>query len=476
MIKSVLVQELADSLGEEPKVVEAGSFLKPKVYVCLADDEKKYTVLSENSVYAFPDNDVVAVRTASSDLKDLQSDAKKFLKGLTKTAENKYADTTFYFIGQDWYSKKSFTVKLSLADIAAEKKARSEAKAHVPTIAHGAPGSEFSSATSAYTGKQLEAVVNEALPVVSKALRGDGWAKGERRHVKSVLAKVGGKELKELLKAAREMYDFYSRKRYQETSKSLDETYSEIAHLCHPLDMLRFGIDYVWDAFEATQELKKYDLPRDERDTVAALERYCRDLLPLARALAQIDNIVPAAKIVQVGELSAATRGMLVKHDLDPTTVRQPEIEITKKQVTVKVGGGFAKRTVSVSRILWPKDTIFGKAYLSKGSTTHSQCDACAHAIKDPFNWVPILIDDRKGRPHAMWVGHDCAKNLFGFEVEGDPIFDSSSASAKNVATVKDVAKLPEFGKDAEVVEVSSSDKPKSQVVDLADFIDWEAV
>lgn len=51
------------------------------------------------------------------------------------------------------------------------------------------------------------------------------------------------------------------------------------------------------------------------------------------------------------------------------------------------------------------------------------ESEELGHAIKDPFNWVPLLAYNHKKTPHALWVGRDCAEKLFGCEVEGDAIY-----------------------------------------------------
>lgn len=53
-------------------------------------------------------------------------------------------------------------------------------------------------------------------------------------------------------------------------------------------------------------------------------------------------------------------------------------------------------------------------------SASRHQCQACGHAIKNVFNWVPLVVDSAAGVPHAMWVGKDCAQTLFGVTVKGE--------------------------------------------------------
>lgn len=72
----------------------------------------------------------------------------------------------------------------------------------------------------------------------------------------------------------------------------------------------------------------------------------------------------------------------------------------------------------------WPKDTQHNKSRFFQ-SGKHMQCQACGHAIQNPYNWVPILAygHGAKPAPCSLWVGRDCAEKLFGCEVEGDAIY-----------------------------------------------------
>jgi len=72
--------------------------------------------------------------------------------------------------------------------------------------------------------------------------------------------------------------------------------------------------------------------------------------------------------------------------------------------------------------LLWPKNTVFDRGRFTQGH----QCQSCGHAIHNPYNWVPLLIDSQKGIPHALWVGRDCSASVFGVKVTGEVIIENN--------------------------------------------------
>jgi hypothetical protein len=69
-----------------------------------------------------------------------------------------------------------------------------------------------------------------------------------------------------------------------------------------------------------------------------------------------------------------------------------------------------------VGRMLWPEGTTHRESRYAHGS---SNCHACGHQIRSPYNWVPLVAQTATG-PVSLWVGRDCARNLFQAEVTGD--------------------------------------------------------
>lgn len=79
------------------------------------------------------------------------------------------------------------------------------------------------------------------------------------------------------------------------------------------------------------------------------------------------------------------------------------------------------KKTVyyTVAILLWPEGTVHGNSKY-QGTHANSQCEACGHAIKAAYNWVPLVIWGADEKPQSLWTGHDCARNLFGIKLTGE--------------------------------------------------------
>jgi hypothetical protein len=73
----------------------------------------------------------------------------------------------------------------------------------------------------------------------------------------------------------------------------------------------------------------------------------------------------------------------------------------------------------TIVRLLWPEGTVHG-ASRYHATNNNFQCQACGHAIKNAFNWVPLILWDTANKPKSLWVGRDCARNLFNIEMTGD--------------------------------------------------------
>lgn len=122
-----------------------------------------------------------------------------------------------------------------------------------------------------------------------------------------------------------------------------------------------------------------------------------------------------AVFIVDPSNVSPTVRKTLDGLKLDSKTIRVAPIEY--KEVEVALASG---RKVKALRafLVWPKGTVHNASRFHS-TDNNFQCQACGHAIRNPFNWVPVLVDNAKGVPHSIWVGRDCAKNLFGIELRG---------------------------------------------------------
>jgi len=92
-------------------------------------------------------------------------------------------------------------------------------------------------------------------------------------------------------------------------------------------------------------------------------------------------------------------------------TLEVPPVEWT--WIEQEVNGTTVR--VPVGRIIWPEGTRHGTSRYARGA---SHCHACGHAIGNPYNWVPLVAQTASG-PASLWVGADCARNLFNVDVSG---------------------------------------------------------
>lgn len=153
---------------------------------------------------------------------------------------------------------------------------------------------------------------------------------------------------------------------------------------------------------------------RDRKDAYDAIF-YFRTL---ASRAADLDNSRPKPVITTLGvspTITATLKDMGV--DGRPETVRVCPIEWHR--ITRIVDG--VVRTVSVGYLTWPANTKHNASRFARlKRAAGAPCQACGHSIRNGFNWVPLLIDDAQGTPHSLWVGRDCAHNIFGFKVTGE--------------------------------------------------------
>lgn len=142
-------------------------------------------------------------------------------------------------------------------------------------------------------------------------------------------------------------------------------------------------------------------------------------MAPLMALMDRWDNLRPAPTFTSVGVSKTITKTLeSMKLDLNPESIRVCPIEWAEEErVDEKTG---KVTIVKVGYLLWPEGTRHGKSRFTYGTARHAQCEACGHAIKNPFNWVPLLIDDKAGVPHSLWVGRDCSETIFGVKMEGE--------------------------------------------------------
>lgn len=256
-----------------------------------------------------------------------------------------------------------------------------------------------------YTGKSL-AGAQEALDLVSASEQQEFWLPGASRRAYSLLGKANV-----AIKAA----DPVMR----------SNTYDHPAY--RAIFAMKFG-----GVKDAPKLLATTPSPSSvseaDRPLTATARRWCEDFAPLARRMAELDARRPKPVIV-CGTLSravvdnvAAKLGLV----LDSIEVPPQTGEWVSEERPVKDRPGKTE-IVKVFRVTihWPPGTRHRRSKFSYGSRAgNNQCEACGHAIKDPYNWCPLMAREADGSYSSLWVGKDCAKKLLGCKVDsGEAIY-----------------------------------------------------
>ncbi len=141
---------------------------------------------------------------------------------------------------------------------------------------------------------------------------------------------------------------------------------------------------------------------------------FCRACQPVATLVKLLDNTRPKPVITSMG-VSPTVTATITRLNLKPESVRVCPVEWYEAKVLVNG----KEQTQWKARLLWPAGTVHGASKFH-ATKDNQQCQACGHAIKNPFNWVPLLVDGVDGKTYSLWVGKDCSKKLFGIEIKGE--------------------------------------------------------
>ena len=268
-----------------------------------------------------------------------------------------------------------------------------------------------------YSGKARDTIVSFTIPALVECEVLGCWKKGVARTVRATLNKQNV--------AARWARDV-------EAALRIERDYAHPLH--NALSNLRYGSYGRAPEMLAAASLEKirsgpylYTPTKGEgrgvaQDVGAALERWARAFAEVAELVALLDSRRPKPVVV-MGTLSPTVAQNVSAHvGVDISTIQSPAMhgEWVERLIKGK------KVTVYEVVIDWPDGTRHNKSRFLN-SASNSLCQACGHAIQDPYNWVPILAYGPSGgaatAPYSLWVGRDCARKLFGCEVEGDAVY-----------------------------------------------------
>lgn len=167
--------------------------------------------------------------------------------------------------------------------------------------------------------------------------------------------------------------------------------------------------------FDAARKTARNDL---EKEIVENGRRFAADFAEVAALITRLDATRPKPVFTSIGVSPTLTATLtdLGVGGASLDTIRPCPMEhVLVEKTNPKTGKKYFEYE---TRLVWPENTVHGASRYDQ-TRNNMQCQACGHAIKNAFNWVPLLVDVA-GVPHSLWVGRDCCKSLFGIEMKGE--------------------------------------------------------
>lgn len=287
-----------------------------------------------------------------------------------------------------------------------------------------------------YSGKSLHAITSIVFPALVEAEALGHWPQRARLSLK---VKAALNKQNQAIKFANK----HERRRVDERYRGATGDYPDPATLSGLLDDVRpdrskhyftdrhtsghafvFAMQYgqFMDAPELARlapTLEPFCTNDAERAALATAAQWAVDFTPIAELIALLDATRPKPTVI-MGTLSpTVVKNLGDTLGISFASIRMPEMKSEYRWIDVPMKGGGTKRVRIVwVEILWPEGTRHNCSRFSRGSRAgNNQCEACGHAIKDPWNWLPLLADGPQG-PMSLWVGRDCARKLFGVKID----------------------------------------------------------
>ncbi len=269
-----------------------------------------------------------------------------------------------------------------------------------------------------FSGKARETIITFTVPALVESDQFGYWKKGVARTVRATLNKQN-----------------VAAKWAREVEKALEVDYGH--PLREGLTSMRFG-SYgqaprmlTEGALEKLHKKPYFHTTKGTAQNVnEVIERWARANAEVAALIAMLDERRPKPVVV-MKTLSPTVAKTIGDHvGIDVSTIQSPPMHGEWVEFVYK---GKKCRVYEIV-IDWPEGTLHNRSRFHH-SGNHEQCQACGHAIRDPFNWVPVLAygDEplehqlldvaARAAPYSLWVGRDCAQKLFGCEVDGDAIY-----------------------------------------------------
>lgn len=243
---------------------------------------------------------------------------------------------------------------------------------------------DYSKVLSYFSGKSLEKAT-VALKLLLASEEQGSWVKGASRSVPAALGKSNV-----IKKTAKEWLD--------------NRRFSSVPAVSRVYYAIAFG------------DLKNLNLINafDYETFPQVVKDYIETFTPVAQLIERLDSTKPLPTVTYLGLSPTVTaeleRQKAVKVEMCPI-----------EWVRVENVDDKGRKTWHFKGILrWPSNIQHNTGKYDFSDAGNNQCNACGHAIKNPFNWVPLILTDKDGNLKSLWVGRDCARNLFGIDVKGD--------------------------------------------------------
>lgn len=281
-----------------------------------------------------------------------------------------------------------------------------------------------------YSGKARDTIVSFTIPALVESEQLGYWKKGVARTVRATLNKQNvAQKLSRSIEAQIGAPDRWSNGRprlgydhplHEGASDMLYGSYGRAAkHLTPEAKAKR-------DA-QGTFTLATKAGPVNVNETI---ERWARAFAEVAGLVELLDSRRPKPVFVMKTLSPTVAENLSAHIGIDVRTLQTPDMHGEYVEVVIK------GQKVSVYEIVidWPEGTLHYRSRFLH-SENNELCQACGHAIKDPYNWVPILaygaepLERQIGGvtpqtvPYSLWVGRDCAEKLFSCQVDGDAIY-----------------------------------------------------
>lgn len=295
-----------------------------------------------------------------------------------------------------------------------------------------------------YSGKARERIVNFAIPTLAECEELGYWKKGVSRTLKAALNKQN---------EARKFIDKSLTKRKQlagsdakvtngdllenlhgakHTTKEMERglgTHEKGFYLAHAMRFGSFGLAKKNIALAERLQPYAEKADRETFEAWGAALRWAKAFEPVAELIKLLDSRRPKPVIAFGGTLSPTVWANVGRAmEIEMSTLGAPPSHGEWVEKEMLINGKMQKVSVWEVTIDWPKGTKHNMSkFVRNQESGNWLCQACGHAIKNPYNWVPLLAytkpDKVHGTPLSLWVGRDCAQKLFGCEVEGDAIY-----------------------------------------------------